>query len=103
MKFQVGHQQQVNDVERLAQVDDENPSVRRRQNELPRGNRNLSAVGEVDDEMLKWFGLVGGSDLFERHGRVLEKFRRAYETGPLSTVHAENQGQRRGHDLVRPA
>lgn len=34
---------------------------------------------------------------------VLEKFRRAYETGPLSKVHAANQGQRRGHDLVKPA
>jgi aspartyl/asparaginyl beta-hydroxylase (cupin superfamily) len=34
---------------------------------------------------------------------VLERFRRAYETGPLSKVHAENQGQRRAHDLVRPA
>lgn len=34
---------------------------------------------------------------------VLEKFRRAYETGPLSKVHAENQGQRREHDLVTPA
>ena len=30
---------------------------------------------------------------------VLERFRAAYETGPLSRVHAENQGQRRGHDL----
>ncbi len=34
---------------------------------------------------------------------VLEKFRRAYETGPLSKVHAENQGQRRGHDMAKPA
>lgn len=34
---------------------------------------------------------------------VLEKFRRAYETGPLSKVHAENQDQRRDHDLVKPA
>lgn len=34
---------------------------------------------------------------------VLEKFRRAYETSPLSKVHAENQDQRRGHDLVKPA
>jgi len=31
---------------------------------------------------------------------VLEKFRRAYEKSPLSRVHAENQVQRRGHDLA---
>jgi aspartyl/asparaginyl beta-hydroxylase (cupin superfamily) len=32
---------------------------------------------------------------------VLERFRTAYETSPLSRVHAENQGQKRGHDLAR--
>lgn len=32
---------------------------------------------------------------------VLERFRAAYEMSPLSRVHAENQGQPRGHDLAR--
>jgi aspartyl/asparaginyl beta-hydroxylase (cupin superfamily) len=31
---------------------------------------------------------------------ALEKFRTAYELSPLSRVHAENQGRRRGHDLA---
>ena len=33
---------------------------------------------------------------------VLERFRTAYELSPLSRVHAENQGQKRGHDLAQP-
>jgi aspartyl/asparaginyl beta-hydroxylase (cupin superfamily) len=33
---------------------------------------------------------------------VLERFRTAYETSPLSRVHAENQAQERGHDLALP-
>jgi hypothetical protein len=31
---------------------------------------------------------------------VLERLRTAYELSPLSRIHAENQGQRRGHDLA---
>ncbi|HXK11113.1 MAG TPA: aspartyl/asparaginyl beta-hydroxylase domain-containing protein [Vicinamibacteria bacterium] len=33
---------------------------------------------------------------------ALERLRTAYEMSPLSRVHAENQGQRRGHDLAMP-
>ena len=35
--------------------------------------------------------------------RVLERFRTAYETSPLSRVHAENQAQQRGHDVAKVA
>ncbi len=35
----------------------------------------------------------------EREIEVLERFRSAYERGPLSRVHADNQAARRAHDL----
>jgi len=35
----------------------------------------------------------------EQEIQVLEKFRRAYERGPFSLVHAQNQAARRAHDL----
>jgi aspartyl/asparaginyl beta-hydroxylase (cupin superfamily) len=35
----------------------------------------------------------------EQEIQVLEKFRTAYERGPLSLVHAENQAAKRAHDL----
>ena len=43
----------------------------------------------------------------EREIQVLEKFRQAYERGPLSKVHAQNQAAKRAHDMetarVKPA
>jgi aspartyl/asparaginyl beta-hydroxylase (cupin superfamily) len=37
--------------------------------------------------------------LSEQEIKVLERFRTAYERGPLSLVHAGNQAARRAHDL----
>jgi aspartyl/asparaginyl beta-hydroxylase (cupin superfamily) len=45
-----------------------------------------------------WHPCLAGEEV-----AVLERFRRAYEQGPLSRVHAENQARVRGHDLARPA
>jgi len=38
-----------------------------------------------------------------REIEVLEKFRGAYERGPFSMVHAQNQAARRAHDLEKGA
>ncbi|MBI3838982.1 MAG: hypothetical protein HY288_13760 [Planctomycetia bacterium] len=57
--FQIGNQQQIDDVRRIiGAIVGYRATARRACHEFTVLNRNLSTVGQVYDERLKWLGIV---------------------------------------------
>ena len=69
LELQVGHQQQVDDMEGVVGLDhDDRSTARNRHDEIAMWDRNLAAIRQVDDEGLERLGLVSGPHLLDGHG-----------------------------------
>jgi hypothetical protein len=68
LQFQIGYQEQVDDIERvIGLADNDGSAARDRHDELAMADRDRSPVRKVDDERTKGLGIIGIAELLDRH------------------------------------